>query len=209
MKVKRIIQKILFYLSSFIPLYLLLFIQNLQIRDQSGKFLAPKELFSQFFQTSIPVSFFWLGLLILSLLSLFGVFLFFLVYTKTEGRIGEIKDTEFVREDTLGYIVTYIVPLITMDIHSPRSLAINIILFIIIGTFYVRNDQLFMNPLYNVFGYNVFSAEDQIYITKINKSKLKIIAKRNLPVKKVNLVGDIYILTEHQQRRDNPDDLYG
>lgn len=208
MKVKRIIQKILFYLSSFIPLYLLLIIQNIQIRDNSGRFLAPNEFFTQFFQTNTSVSFFWGGLLILSLLSLFGVFLFFLVYSKTEGRIGEIKYTEFVREDTLGYIVTYIVPLITMDIQSGRSLLINFILFIIIGTFYVRNDQLFMNPLYNICGYNVFSAEDQIYITRISKSKLKIIAKRNLPVKKVNLVGDIYILTEYQQRRENSNDLY-
>lgn len=209
MKVKRRIQKILFYLSSFIPLYLLLFIQNVQIRDKNGAFLATKPFFDQFFQTSTSSSCFWAGLLILSLLSLFGVFLFFLVYTKTEGRIGEIKDTEFVREDTLGYIVTYIVPLITMDIQSNRSLLINFILFIIIGTFYVRNDQIFMNPLYNICGYNVFSAEDQIYITKISKSKLKIIAKRNLPVKKVNLVGDIYVLTEYRHRRENPDDLYG
>ncbi|WP_274307267.1 hypothetical protein [Solibacillus daqui] len=209
MKVKRRIQKILFYLSSFIPLYFLLFIQNIQIRDGNGKLLTLKGFFSQFFQTSTSVSFFWLGLLILSLLSLFGVFLFFFVYTKTEGRIGEIKDTEFVREDTLGYIVTYIVPLITMDIQSNRSLVINLILFIIIGTFYVRNDQLFMNPLYNICGYNVFSAEEQIYITKISKSKLKIIAKRKLPIKKVNLVGDIYILSEYQQRKENSDDLYG
>lgn len=209
MKAKRKIQKILFYLSSFIPLYLLLFIQNIQIRDEKGKLLTFKGFFSQFINTSTSVSFFWMGLLILSLLSLFGVFLFFFVYSKTEGRIGEIKDTEFVREDTLGYIVTYIVPLITMDIQSNRSLVINLILFIIIGTFYVRNDQLFMNPLYNICGYNVFSAEEQIYITKISKSKLKIIAKRNLPVKKVNLVGDIYILSEHRQEQENSDDLYG
>ena len=53
-----------------------------------------------------------------------------------------------------------------------------------------------------------FLVEDNIYITKISKPKLRIIAKRNLPVKKVNLVGDIYILTEHEQRRVNPDDLY-
>lgn len=208
MKVKRRVQKILFYLSSFIPLYFLLFIQNIQIRDEKGNFLSLKEIINHFFHTSTSVSFFWIGLAILSILSLFGVFLFFLVYTKTKGRIGKIKNTEFIREDTLGYIVTYIVPLITMDIHSGRSLLINFILFVIIGTFYVRNDQLFMNPLYNVCGYNVFSAEDQIYITKISKSKLKIIAKRELPIKKVNLVGDIYVLTESRQKVKNTDDLY-
>ena len=96
-------QKILFYLSSFIPLYLLLFIQNIQIRDKDGLFIL-KEFFSQFFNTSTTVLCFWAGLLLLSLLSLFGIFLFFLVYTKTDGRISEIKDTEFVKR---GYSWLY------------------------------------------------------------------------------------------------------
>lgn len=208
MKFTRTIQKILFYLSSFIPLYILLFIQNVQISNEKGSIIFTKEFFKQFFYTSTSVSFFWIGLLVLLFLSLFGVALFFLVYAKTEGRVGRVKDVELIREDTMGYIVTYIVPLISMDINSLRSLTINLLLFIIIGTFYVKNDQLFMNPLYNICGYNVFSAEENIYITKISKTKLKIIAKRELSVKKVNLIGDIYVLTEHQSGTRDSNDLY-
>ena len=208
MKFTRTIQKILFYLSSFIPLYILLFIQNVQISNEKGSIIFTKEFFKQFFYTSTTVSIFWIGLLVLLFLSLFGVALFFLVYAKTEGRVGRVKDVELIREDTMGYIVTYIVPLISMDIHSLRSITINLLLFIIIGTFYVKNDQLFMNPLYNICGYNVFSAEEHIYITKISKTKLKIIAKRELTVKKVNLIGDIYVLTEHQSGTRDSDDLY-
>ncbi|SEN76823.1 hypothetical protein SAMN05192533_12025 [Mesobacillus persicus] len=208
MKFTRSLQKILFYLSSFIPLYLLLIVQNIQLFDDNGRLLTLKCFFNQFLNISTSVSIFWIGLLIFFILSLFGVFLFFRVYTKTEGRIGTIKDTEFVREDTMGYIVTYIVPLISMDIHSGRSLLINFILFFIIGTFYVKNDQLFMNPLYNICGYNVFSAEEYIYITRISKTKLKKIAKRNLEVKKVNLIGDIYVITEVPLQTSRSDDLY-
>ncbi|AOV07991.1 hypothetical protein [Sporosarcina ureilytica] len=209
MKITRTIQKILFYLSSFIPLYLLLIIQNLQITDSDGKILSFKDFINQFFHTSTSVAFFWGGVLVLLFLSLFGVALFFLVYANTDGRVGTIKDAELIREDTMGYIVTYIVPLISMDVNSARSLTINLILFIIIGTFYVKNDQLFMNPLYNICGYNVFSSEEQIYITKISKSKLKVIAKRKLSVKKVNLIGDIYVLSEYKSSKiSNSDDLY-
>lgn len=208
MKFTRTIQKILFYLSSFIPLYILLFIQNVQISNEKGSIIFTKEFFKQFFYTNTAVSIFWIGLLGLLFLSMFGVALFFLVYAKTEGIVGRVKDVELIREDTMGYIVTYIVPLISMDIHSVRSLTINLLLFIIIGTFYVKNDQLFMNPLYNICGYNVFSAEEHIYITKISKTKLKIIAKRELSVKKVNLIGDIYVLTEHQSGTRDSDDLY-
>jgi len=208
MKFTRTIQKILFYLSSFIPLYILLFIQNVQISNEKGSIIFTKEFFKQFFYTNTAVSIFWIGLLGLLFLSLFGVALFFLVYAKTEGIVGRVKDVELIREDTMGYIVTYIVPLISMDINSVRSLTINLLLFIIIGTFYVKNDQLFMNPLYNICGYNVFSAEEHIDITKISKTKLKIIAKRELSVKKVNLIGDIYVLTEHQSGTRDSDDLY-
>ncbi|CAN7666009.1 hypothetical protein LJR015_002798 [Peribacillus frigoritolerans] len=209
MKVARTILKVLFYLSSFIPLYVLLVVQNIKIFDNEGILLSFNAFLKQFLYTSTSVSIFWIGLLILFLLSSFGVALFFLVYSKTEGRVGTIKDTEFIREDTMGYIVTYIVPLISMDIHSGRSLTINFLLFFIIGTFYVRNDQLFMNPIYNICGYNVFSADEHIYITKIKKSKLKVIARRNIYVKKVNLIGDIYVITEEPMQSQNSDNLYG
>lgn len=208
MKFTRQIQKILFYLSSFIPLYILLLIQNVQVRNSNGEFLNVKEFFKQFSTVNLTVFSFWIVLLTLFILSLFGVFLFFLVYAKKEGRMATIKNSEFVREDTMGYIVTYIVPLLSMDIESSRSLIINFILFLIIGTFYVKNDQIFMNPLYNVCGYNVFSAEREIYITKIRKSKLRTIAKQNLLIQKINLIGDIYVLKEDKIKRNNPDNLY-
>lgn len=208
MKYARLIQKVLFYLSSFIPLYLLLVIQNIKVRDIDGDLLEVKEFINQFTNTSLTITLFWITLLLLFLMSLFGMFLFFLVYAKKDGRVATIKNTEFIREDTMGYIVTYIVPLLSMNVESSRSLIINLILFLIIGTFYVKNDQIFMNPLYNIFGYNVFSAEKDIYITKIRKSKLRIIAKQNLQVRKINLIGDIYVLKNHQIDPCNPDDLY-
>lgn len=55
-----------------------------------------------------------------------------------------------------------------------------------------------MNPLYNLFGYNIFSAESGIYITKISKQKLKLFAKRDVKVKKINIMGDIYVLKENE-----------
>lgn len=107
-----------------------------------------------------------------------------------------MNDAEFVREDTMGYIVTYIVPLLSIQVDSQRSLIVNLLLFVIIGTFYVKNDQIFMNPIYNLFNYNVFSTEKGIYITKISKYKLKNIVRYNLDVYKINVLADIYVLKE-------------
>lgn len=194
----RTIQKALFYLSSFIPLYILLIVQNFEFKNKEGKF-SWLVVIKQFNFTNTNVSIFWFSLLLLIIVSLFGCFVFFGVYTTKPGRNSTIKDAEFVREDTLGYIVTYLVPLLSMEITSSRSLTINALLFIIIGTFYVKNDQIFMNPIYNLFGYNIFSSETGIYITRISKSKLKIIAKKDLPVRKVNILGDIYVLKEYEK----------
>lgn len=193
----RTFQKIMFYISSFIPLYLLLIVQNVHFRDNRGRF-SLNIIMEQLDFSNQPVSLFWYSLIILFLFSLIGCVIFFKVYTAKEGRLADITDAEFVREDTMGYIVSYIVPLLSMDINSSRSLIINLLLFIIIGTFYVKNDQIFMNPIYNLFGYNIFSAESGIYITKISKQKLKHLAKNNVKVRKTNILGDIYVLKQNK-----------
>ncbi|NSR08524.1 hypothetical protein HRF70_05590 [Enterococcus faecalis] len=193
----RTIQKTLFYMSSFIPLYLLLIVQNFKFRNESGKF-SWQTIFDQINFSNKIITLFWIGLIVMIILSLFGCVIFFKIYGAKEGRNGSISDAEFVREDTMGYIVTYIIPLLSMDITSLRILVVNLLLFIIIGTFYVKNDQIFMNPLYNLFGYNIFSAESGIYITKISKQKLKLFAKRDVKVKKINIMGDIYVLKENE-----------
>lgn len=182
-------------MSSFMPLYLLLCVQNILIFDDDNR-LSKDVFYSQFNFSNIPQSIFWWGIVIFFLISLGGCLLFFFVYTKKNGIISGLEDAEFVREDTMGYIVTYIVPLITMDIYSPRSLIVNFVLFIVIGTFYIKNDQIFMNPVYNLFSYNVFSTEKGIYITKISKQKLRSISKHGLKVRKVNVLADIYVLKE-------------
>lgn len=189
------IQKALFYFSSFMPLYLLLVIQNLNIRNDQGK-VSISAIVSNFYPIQETSNYFWIGLLVMVIISLLGSLMFFGVYSKKEGIPFKIEEAEFIREDTMGYIVTYIVPLTSININSLRSVVVNLFLFLIIGTFYVKNDQVFMNPLYNLFGYNVFSTENGIYITKISKHKLKIIAKRSIEISKTSIVGDVYLLKE-------------
>lgn len=182
-------------MSSFMPLYVLLFIQNFQFKDINGD-ISLKRVSEQFDFSNTTVSFFWWGLIVLFCFSLIGCLLFFFVYTKKNGVKSKMNDAEFVREDTMGYIVTYIVPLLSIQVDSQRSLIVNLLLFVIIGTFYVKNDQIFMNPIYNLFNYNVFSTEKGIYITKISKYKLKNIVRYNLDVYKINVLADIYVLKE-------------
>lgn len=117
------------------------------------------------------------------------------MYVKGDGTPGKLIGSNFERADTLGYIVTYIVPLTSMDIKSYRSLLINFILFFIIGIFYIKNDQFFMNPIFNLLGYNILSSDGGcIYITKLSPRKMREISREGEEVSLRSITDDIYVV---------------
>lgn len=71
----RTIQKTLFYMSSFIPLYLLLIVQNFKFRNESGKF-SWQTIFDQINFSNKIITLFWIGLIVMIILSLFGCVIF-------------------------------------------------------------------------------------------------------------------------------------
>lgn len=191
------ITKTFLYLSSFFPLFILLFIQNVKIRDSFGNLLTRKNFLHSFFEKGMwsPESFFWYAVFFFLIASLVSIVSFFAFYVKAEGISGNLLGGNFERADTLGYIVTYIVPLTAMDISSVRSLVINFLLFFIIGIFYIKNNQFFMNPIFNLLGYNILSSDSGcVYVTKISPREMKEIAKENVSVSLKLIAEDIYVV---------------
>lgn len=194
-KVIECLFKFWFYISSFLPLYLLLIIQNLSIRGEQGEFLFKVVFWKQFYD-SVPHLLFWSSTFFAIILSVIFIIFFKVCWLDQEGNSGKIIDESLGRGDTLGYIVTYIVPLLSMDIGSIRSLVINFILFLIIGIFYIKDNQLFMNPIFNFMGYRVLMSDDNVYITKLSRKRLKEIVKDEEDVIKIHISGDIFIIKE-------------
>lgn len=195
MKLFQILIKFLFYLSSFIPLYFLLIIQNLSIRDSNSNFLSKDVFFYQFYE-STPKILFWRSTTLAIILSIVFIVLFKIFYLDSQGVIGKVVDESFERGDTLGYIVTYIIPLVSMDVGSYRSLMINLVLFMIIGIFYIKDNQLFMNPIFNMMGYRILISDDNIYITKLSRRRMKEIARETEDVIKIPISEEIFIIKE-------------
>lgn len=159
--------------------------------------LTIKEFFDQFLEKGIfsPQSIFWIVVLAFILLSIIGIVCFFIFYVSSNGVSNKLAGNNFKRADTLGYIVTYIVPLMSMDISSFRSLLLNFLLFFIIGIFYIKNNQFFMNPILNLCGYNVLESDaGTIYITKLSPRKIKEKSQEGEKVILVNIVEDIYLV---------------
>ncbi|MGL9767200.1 hypothetical protein IGK31_001232 [Enterococcus sp. DIV1288f] len=191
------ITKTFLYLSSFFPLFILLVLQNIKIREEN-KILNLSEILRQFWDKGLaPETFFWFGVIFFIIASTLSIFLFFM-YVKGDGTPGELIGSNFERADTLGYIVTYIVPLISMDIKSYRSLLINFILFFIIGIFYIKNDQFFMNPIFNLLGYNILSSDGGCtYITKLSPRRMREISKEKEDISLRPITDDIYVVKDY------------
>lgn len=191
------ITKTFLYLSSFFPLFILLVLQNIKIRKDNKK-MNLSEFLRQFWDKGLaPETIFWFGVIFFLIASTLSIFFFFM-YVKGDGTPGKLMGSKFERADTLGYIVTYIVPLISMDIKSYRSLLINFILFFIIGIFYIKNDQFFMNPIFNLLGYNILSSDEGcIYITKLSPRKMREISKESEEISLRPITDDIYVVKDY------------
>lgn len=190
------ITKIFLYLSSFFPLFILLVIQNIKIRNDEDWYNM-NEFVNQFFVNGLyaPESIFWIVVIIFIISSIISIVIFILGFVNASGDEASLIGENFERADTLGYIVTYIVPLISMNISSYRSLLINFSLFFIIGIFYIKNNQFFMNPLFNVMGYNILSSDGGcIYVTKLSPREMKEIANEKSKVLQIFIADDIYIV---------------
>lgn len=165
MNVPITITRIFFFLSSYIPLYLLLIVANIDIEE--GIFKGIINLFVQ--------NVFWKTIYILIILPLL-IFLFFLLKKPQSREKPNIYQS--VEDNLISYIMTYITPLLTIDIANnldDRTIIINILLFFIIGLLYVKQDLIYLNPTFLLLGFNIYkdSENDRYVITKLTINDLK------------------------------------
>ncbi|MFJ5766841.1 hypothetical protein ACIP9C_15935 [Lysinibacillus sp. NPDC093210] len=97
-------------------------------------------------------------------------------------------------EEILSYLVTYIVPLLAIDIHEKSTLVTNGILFMLIGYLYVKSNLIYVNITFLLFGWNTYEDElGRVIISKENPdyfNRMKI-SNNNLHVRK--LANNIYL----------------
>jgi hypothetical protein len=107
------------------------------------------------------------------------VILLFALYIvdKVSGKFLEVREIESINEVSLEYIVTYIIPFLDINFAKPNELLALLFLFMTIGYIYVRSDLFFINPVLNLFGFNVYKVRTRsasvILISKKNKNQLR------------------------------------
>ncbi|MCM2675590.1 hypothetical protein [Alkalicoccobacillus plakortidis] len=138
------------YISSFFPLYLLLILDNFQIFISWSSF---KDILKF---NNLAESLFWSSIFFLIVISIFSVLIIIKRKPNIKEKFSEITGTE---DNLLSYVVTYLVPLLSIDINSPNSLLVNAGLFFLLGFIYVKNNLVYLNPLFLFFGYNIYKCE--------------------------------------------------
>ena len=174
---QRVISYILF-LSSYIPLFLILFLQNL--RDRYVE----------------------VGLVTLIAISFIGLIGFCFTYER-KGRNKEIIVKSFENKgiDNLNYMSGYVIPFISLnmpiivsdkvDIANVMSI---IILFFVLGYLYVKSNLYYVNPILNLF-YDISSIES------VEGNRLMLIGDKNKNFKSydefntTHVIGNIYFGT--------------
>jgi hypothetical protein len=145
--------KVLLFLSSYIPLFLLLIVRNHE-----------HVIFS-------------LGLAVFSIIVGTLVFLVLGRVLTFGGDYKKLEDVEDANKVNLEYFVAYIIPFLTQDfLHLEELLSFGIVFFII-GVIYIKSDLTYVNPILALARYNVFrvkiDGKEQFIITRKKKSELQ------------------------------------
>ena len=59
-------------------------------------------------------------------------------------------------QDTLSYLITYLVPFIGLKFNDDTGLVVNLLLLAFIGTLYLQSNMIYLNPVLNLAGFKLY-----------------------------------------------------
>ncbi|EML4476233.1 Uncharacterised protein [Clostridioides difficile] len=180
--------RIKMFVSSYLPLYLILLTIY---SDKINSFDKIKLIIR--FEDKI-VSLFIIGVFILVIIS----FITLIDLKSTKGNENHKFESFNKTEDTIiSYMMTYIVPILSTDFLSTKTMTINLILYFLIGLMYIKLNLIYLNPLWLLFGYSVYKSDNEVVIiTNISYGKLKTL--KNINLKSSYLGNDIYLIQKSE-----------
>ncbi|UQF12385.1 hypothetical protein [Vagococcus lutrae] len=164
----KITEKLLMYISSYAPLYFLLIIKEYDKLKESIKNIKKDGLCH-----SLNVSETWFFIFIFICILLSVYIMIKVIFSKSTRSVKIIDGIENSGDSIISYIMTYIVPMLSIDSNDNKSLLLNLILFCIIGILYISNDLLYLNPLLSLLGFRYYlTPSDQLVISRMKISEL-------------------------------------
>lgn len=156
----KILKKTFLFLSSYIPLYILLvgkeIVHRIELYINSGTdFNIKKIVWLNSFAD-------WMVTILVAISLVLSVILVMLI--KRSKKSG--KDSYFIVEienetdkHFFNYLMLYLLPCIGLSISSITDMFILVFIMFIIGIIYISNDLIYINPMLVFGGYKVFTAK--------------------------------------------------
>ena len=155
--------RILLFLSSYAPLFFLT-----AISQKGNDALGGRSIFT-----------FKILSLVLFSLMLLGIIAAWLVIHQTNKTasttLNNVKAVGTDNQDTVSYLITYLVPFIGLSFQNPAVIVANGFLIIFVGILYLQSNMIYLNPTLGLFGYRLYRVELDNSISK------KILLARTLP----------------------------
>lgn len=150
--------KIDLFLFSFMPLFIILIIKASIEQQKLLKNILCINL-KNIFSINLK-NLFWFAIIILTIIPVIvfiGKLICIVCFADNKNMTTSITEVSNVDDSIVSYIMTYIIPLTSLTYDSSISEYItNLLLFIVIMIIYVRMDLLYLNPIFILFGLNVY-----------------------------------------------------
>lgn len=152
-------RKIILFISSYIPLYVLMIIKNILERTtDKGRFLDLSNRNFIFFDEINDYALFILVILCI------GSFLYLKSKIKNTSGVKNYKVISVEDETSnyyFNYISIYLLSCLGLTLNSIVDVFVFCFLMIIVGIIYISNNMTYMNPTLNLLGYKVYNANLQ------------------------------------------------
>jgi len=93
-------------------------------------------------------------------IGLFGLILTYIYFFKIVAGMTAIQVKIIERQerdgDIMGYIASYIVPLVTFPLNGGQQVAILLIFILVLGVIYVNSSMIRINPMLSLVGYHLY-----------------------------------------------------
>lgn len=181
----RLTIQILLFVISYVPLYFILFFQNLndKLWSKANEFIGLKEAL-----ILNKVSLAFLILIIGSVSLYFILYKIVIKSSNEEIKVVRIQDNH---AEHLSYLATYILPFIGLKFDTWQNILSTVALFYILGHIYIKTNLILTNPTLTLFGYHISKIEN-------DNEKMKIIIhkqalKKGQTEKVVHLTSNVYL----------------
>lgn len=167
------VRKLIMYISAFLPMFLIMWIKEILICIRNIMRMPWKYKWSSIYSNPFLIA----ELLFIILIGLLVIWLIkrdrkTSAYTVT---LKSVKNRS--AEYYLAYYSLFILALIEFSLTDPVDLAVLILLLIVLGIVYIKNNLFFMNPTINIFRSFIYEVEyitNQSTITKLVVSPVRL-----------------------------------